>query len=272
MSSERIAILGPKGTFSEEAALRFNPDLERAAYSSIEEVFDAVRGGAARYGVVPVENSLEGSVSATLELLLKSDIQICREIVLDITHCLMALPGTGIQEIEEVISHPHALAQCRGFLKTLPGVKTRNFPSTAEAAREIASKGLSKTAAIGSRIAADLYGLSILEEGVEDEERNQTRFFVLSKECPEKSGQIKTSIVIAVRDRPGALYEILGYFARGGVNLTKIESRPTKKSLGDYIFYIDFLGDAGDERIRGILEKVAGLTTFFKVLGSYSTG
>jgi prephenate dehydratase len=267
-----IALLGPEGTFTGEAALMADPDAERVYCETIEDVFDAVTSGGTEKGIVPVENSLEGSVSATLEMLLSTDVSICREVILDISHYLLALPGVEMSDIKEIISHPHALAQCRGFLKSLQEVKTRNFPSTAEAAREVVAKGLKTTAAIAPRIAADIYGLNILKEGIQEQEKNQTRFFVISKKCPMSGGIKKTSIVIGLKDRPGALHEILGHFAKAQVNLTKIESRPTKKSLGDYIFYVDFIGDRGDEKIQSILEAVKNLTTSFKVLGSYSTG
>ena len=268
--SLKIALLGPKGTFSEEAAARFNPGLEKVFCDSIEDVFEAVTEGRAGHGIVPVENSLEGSVAPTLELLLKTGVSICREIVLDISHCLLVLPGTKTRDIKEVISHPHALGQCKGFIKSLRGIKTRNSPSTAEAAREVASKKLKDTAAIAPRIAAEIYGLEVLKEDVQDQEKNQTRFFIIALKCPKGQKKEKTSIVMGLKDRPGALYEVLGHFAKAGINLTKIESRPTKKSLGDYIFYIDFIGDAGDERIKRILDEVKGLTTTLKVLGSYT--
>lgn len=268
----RLALLGPKGTFTEEAAFKADPDAEKIYCQTIEEVFDAVTTDRAERGIVPVENSLEGSVSATLDMLLSTEVSICREVVLDINHCLLGLPEAGIGEIIEVISHSHALAQCRGFLKSLSGITTRNFPSTAEAAREVAIKGLKQTAAIASKIAADVYGLNILKEGIQDQERNQTRFFVISNKCSETSKEKKTSIVFGLRDRPGALNEILGHFAKADINLTKIESRPTKKSLGDYIFFIDFIGDADDEGIKKILKKIKDITSYYKVLGSYSTG
>jgi prephenate dehydratase len=269
--SSTIALLGPKGTFSGEAALKFDPQAKRLFCDSIEEVFDSIVGERAEYGIVPVENSLEGSVSATLEMFLKARVRICSEVVLDIDHCLLVYHGAQIDDIREVISHPHALAQCRGFLRSLIGVKTRNFPSTGEAAREVADKKLKTTAAIGPRIAANIYDLSILKEGVQDQETNQTRFFIIALKCPLIRGKKKTSIVIGLKDRPGALYEVLEHFARGGINLTKIESRPTKKSLGDYIFYIDFMGDGEDKKIKEILNRLKTSTTTLKVLGSYST-
>ena len=270
--NHRLALLGPKGTFTEEAALTADPEAERIYCETIEEVFETVAAGGAEKGIVPVENSLEGSVSVTLDMLLSSEVSICSEVVLDISHSLMALPGSDIGDINEVISHPHALAQCRNFLKSMPGVKTRNFPSTAEAAREVSEKSLATTAAIAPRLAAKIYGLNILREGVQDKQRNQTRFFVISNNCPETSGQKKTSIVFGLKDRPGALHEILGHFAKAEINLTKIESRPTKKSLGDYIFFIDFMGAADDEKIAGLLSTVESHTSYYKVLGSYSVG
>ncbi len=204
-------------------------------------------------------------------MLLKEKVEICRELVLDIKHCLLVLPGTELSGINEVLSHPHALAQCRDFVKSLTGVRTRNYPSTAEAAAEVASKSLKNSAAIASKIAGELYGLKIVRKGIQDQERNQTRFFVLSKKCPQALDEAKTSIVLGLKDRPGALYEILGFFAREQVNLTKIESRPSKKSLGDYIFYIDFIGHHNNKKIKAILKDVKDNATFFKVLGSYST-
>ncbi len=268
----RLALLGPKGTFTEEAALKADPRAEKIYCQTIDEVFEAVAEGRVEMGIVPVENSLEGSVFATLDLLLSTEVSICREIVLDISHCLLALPGVDVSEIKEMASHPHALAQCRGLLKSHPDVKTRNFPSTAEAAREVAAKKLRSTGVIAPRIAAEIYGLNILMENVQDEEVNQTRFFMISNKCPETLGKKKTSIVFGLNDRPGALHEILGHFAKAEINLTKIESRPTKKSLGDYLFFVDFIGDSGDEKIGSLLATVKSLTTYYKVLGSYSVG
>jgi len=265
----RISILGPRGTFSEEAARRFDPEASKVFCSSIDEVFDSVEKGKAEHGIVPVENSLEGSVAATLQLLLTTPLRICAEIVIDVKHCLLALPGSRMEDIREVISHPHALAQCRGYIKSLGDVRTRNLPSTAEAAREVSVKRLRGSAAIAPRIAAELYGLTVLAEGVQDEGRNQTRFFALGRECGDGEAE-KTSIILGLEDRPGALYKVLGYFARANINLTKIESRPTRKSLGDYIFYIDFEGDAREERVGAVLRKVRARATFFKVLGSYA--
>jgi len=271
MSSE-LALLGPGGTFSEEAAVRFAPDLNRKYCGTIEDVFESVLEGNAEYGIVPVENSLEGSVAQTLEMLNTSDVRVCREITLKINHCLMALIGTELSDIKEIVSHPHALGQCKKFIKTLPTVKTRNFSSTAEAAKDITDKKLIGTGAIASKIAAKLYGLAILKEGIQDNVNNQTRFFVISRDCrPENDSLSKTSIVIGLKDKPGALYVVLGLFAKADVNLTKIESRPTKKTLGDYIFYIDFIGNINEGKMKNLLDEVMKRSTHFKVFGSYST-
>ncbi|MFQ6137201.1 MAG: prephenate dehydratase [Candidatus Hydrothermarchaeales archaeon] len=264
----KIAILGPRGTFSEEASLRFR-DRELVLCSDIADIFEKVIDGDVNCGIVPVENSLEGSVGMTLELLHKRDVKIAGEIVIDIEHDLMALPGSSLEQIKEVVSHPHALAQCKGFLKDL-GVKTRNFASTAEAAKEIAEKGLRRIAAIAPRISAELYGLEILREGIQDDEQNQTRFLIIADRDHEETGRDKTSLILeAKEDRPGALFEILRPFAEENINLTKIESRPSRRALGDYLFYIDLEGHRKEPAVKRVLEELEKDTAHMKVLGSY---
>lgn len=264
----KVAILGPRGTFSEEAANLFDesPDIELCG--DIEEIFESVISGVCEFGIVPMENSLEGSIGMTSELLLKEDVKIYKEIVLDIRQSLMALEGASLGDITEVISHPHALAQCKGTLREL-GVKSRNFSSTAEAAKEIAEKNLEGTGALASRVAASLYGLEILKDDAQDGDGNQTRFFVISKNDHERTGNDKTSLIIGLKDRPGALFDTLKSFADKNVNLTKIESRPTRKALGDYIFYIDLEGHREDGAVSAVLEELKESTAFLKVLGSY---
>jgi prephenate dehydratase len=264
----KVAILGPRGTFSEEAAFLFDSNPDILLCHDIEGIFGHVISGSADYGIVPVENSLEGSIGMTSELLLKEDVKIFKEIVLDIRHSLIGLEGTSIGDISEIISHPHALVQCKGLLKEL-NVKTRNFSSTADAAREVAEKGLKDTAAIAPKVAASLYGLKIHREDIQDEDRNQTRFFVISKEDHERTQNNKTSLVIGLKDRPGALYDALKSFAERNINLTKIESRPSRKALGDYIFYIDLEGHREDEAVSEVLDELKANTAFLKVLGSY---
>lgn len=264
----RVAILGPRGTFSEEAAFLFGENPDILLCRDIEEIFGHVSSGSADYGIVPVENSLEGPVGMTYELLLREDVKIFKELVLDIRHSLMAVDGCSIDDIREVISHPQPLAQCKGTLKKL-SVKTRNFPSTAEAAREVAEKGMKGTAAIAPKVAASIYGLKILAEDLQDDDKNQTRFFVIAKKDHERTKSDKTSLIIGLKDRPGALYDTLKSFAEKNINLTKIESRPSRRALGDYVFYIDLEGHRDDEDVREVLEDLRANTAFFKVLGSY---
>lgn len=261
-------MLGPRGTFSEEAALRYFKEPELRYREDIEGIFEDVLKGDADYGLVPIENSLEGSVGVTLDLLLRQEVRIWGEVVIDVKHSLLALKGATLGEIREVLSHPHALAQCRGFLKRY-GLKTKNYPSTAGAAREVAEKKLCSLAAIAPERAATLYGLAVLKREIQDEDFNQTRFLVIARRDHEATGRDKTSIIFALEDRPGALYEALKPFALGGINLTKIESRPSKKALGDYVFYVDLEGHRSDDRIRKALAELKSRVTFLKVLGSY---
>jgi prephenate dehydratase len=264
----KVAILGPRGTFSEEAANLFDKNPDIVSCHDIEEIFGNVISGSADFGIVPVENSLEGAIGMTAELLLKEDVKVFKEIVLDIRHSLMTLEGTDIGDITEIISHTHALAQCKGTLREL-NAKTRNFSSTAEAAKEVAEKGLASTAAIAPKVAASLYGLKILKEDIQDEDKNQTRFFVISKNDHKSTGNDKTSLIIGLKDRPGALYDTLKSFAEKNINLTKIESRPSRRALGDYIFYIDLEGHREDGVVSEVLEELKESTAFLKVLGSY---
>jgi len=271
----KLAVLGPKGTFSHEAALKFCRGCDIIFCKDLEEIFEKVEKSRVDYGIVPVENSLEGSVTLTLELLLERNVEICREIVININHHLLALKGVKPHSMKYVFSHPHALAQCRGIIKKLK-LDTRNFLSTAEAAREIAEKKIANAAAIASEMAAKTYGLEIIKKNVQDNTENKTRFFIVSKKCEDKAvkkaNKVKTSIIVGVKDQPGALYGMLGSFAKRGINLTKIESRPSKKMLGDYVFYIDFEGDKEERRIRDLLKEISAAATFIKALGSYSYG
>ncbi|MDI9618532.1 prephenate dehydratase [Methanothermobacter sp.] len=266
MAGESIAYLGPEGTFTEEAALHIGEKL--LAFDSILEVLGAVASGKASRGVVPIENSIEGPVGVTLDLLAwEYDLCIEREIILRVRHNLLVNRGVSLGEVREVYSHPQSLAQCRRFLEKL-GVTTHSAPSTAAAARTIV--GRRELAAIGTRRAADIYGLDVLAEDIQDFDPNFTRFIVLSEKDHEPTGRDKTSIVFSLaEDRPGGLYEVLGFFAEHGVNLTKIESRPSKRGLGKYIFFVDFEGHRKDAVIMDVLDCIADRTPFFKILGSY---
>jgi len=259
-----ISFLGPKGTFTHEAASKIGDNL--TDYCSIPQVMESVESEKYLKGVVPIENSIEGSVGITLDSLAhKFNLKISGEIILPINHHLLS--NVDFSKIEDVYSHPQALAQCQSFLDE------NNFTShyalsTAQAAKNILN--MDNAGAIGTLKAAELYGLNIVESNIQDTDNNQTRFVVLSKKDCEKTGHDKTSIVFSIyEDYPGQLYQILEVFAKNNVNLTKIESRPSKKGLGKYIFFIDFLGHRNDENIKEILDKIEKLVPFIKILGSY---
>lgn len=264
----KVAILGPRGTYSEEAACRFMLSPSLVPAGDIEGIFDLVARGEVEFGVVPIENSLEGSVQLAQEFLIKEDVSIYSEVVLDINHCLLAMEGVRLEEVKEVVSHPQALAQCKRFVARL-GVKTRESLSTAEAARQIREKELKSSAAIAPPSSAQLYNLEVLKEGIQDMEENQTRFLIISQRDHGPTGGDKTSIIFSLKDEPGALYRVLKIFAEEGINLTKIESRPTRRALGEYIFFIDFEGHREEERTKKVLAQLESATSFFKLLGSY---
>jgi len=260
--SSKVAVLGPKGTFTEAAAKRLFSDAKLAYMDDVNGVFEYVDSGTGE-GVVAIENSLEGSVVKNLELLLEHDVRICGEVTLDIGLCLMK--KKGVKEIKTVLSHPHALAQCKKYLKEKhPKAKLHSTDSTAAAMLELDK--MVDAAAIGPKGAAETYGLDIVEENIQDD-YSQTRFIAISKkECWGK----KTSIIFAVKDEPGALYSVLRIFSDNNINLTKIESRPSRKKLGEYIFYVDFENNSLDKKgIEGLLLKIKERTTLLKNLGSY---
>jgi prephenate dehydratase len=260
-----VAILGPKGTFTETAARKLFGEAELTHCDTVEEVFDSVDNGA-DYGVVAIENSLEGSVNTTMDCLMEYDVNIFKEAVLDIHLCLMAAPKTTPGDIRTIISHPHALPQCKKFLKkNFPQAKARAHESTAAAMKEIKERSLRDTAAVGPRESAAIYGLEVLFENIEDAP-SQTRFLAVSK----KPGiGDKTSIIFALKDRPGALSAALKDFADRGINLTRIESRPSKRKLGEYSFYVDFAGSLQEPKVKEVLSSLKEKTSFIKVLGSY---
>lgn len=270
MTLLRVGFLGPSGTFTAQAMARFysGQDYEGVPYAEIPELFGAVAAGEVAAGVVPVENSLEGSVNVTLDLLVRDPaVVIVGEVILPVVHHLLARrPG----RITRVLSHPHALAQCRAFLeRELPGVVREATTSTAEAARLVAAADES-WAAIGTEEAAERYGLVVVARAIQDSAENETRFVVIGREPASRTGKDKTSIAFSLRhDRPGALYAALGEFARRGINLTKIESRPARRSIGHYIFFIDCEGHREDAPVAAALAAIVEMSTFFKVLGSY---
>ncbi|MDI3281397.1 MAG: prephenate dehydratase [Bacillota bacterium] len=242
---------------------------------SLWDVVEAVAEGRADLAVAPLENSIEGSVPLTLDLLLRHPgIRVVGEVILPVAHHLAAGPGVTLAEVREVISHPHALAQCREYLRRrLPEAVQVPAASTAEAAAEVARRPAGR-AAITTRAAVERYGLTLLEEEIQDLRDNVTRFIVLGRgEVPRRTGRDKTSLVLStLSDRPGALYRILREFAVREINLTRIESRPAKTMLGEYLFFIDFEGHQEEEPVRAALEAVRPLTSFFRILGSFPRG
>ncbi len=262
----KIGFLGPVGTFTEEAAALVGNNL--VAFDTILQVLDAVEKNEVDVGVVPIENSIEGPVGITLDLLVHDyDLKIKREIIIPVSHNLLINPKTNINNIEFVNSHMQALSQCRNFIESL-NVVVNATPSTSAAAEMV--KGNNNSAAIGTKRAAEIYGLKIVETDIQDYKNNVTRFVVISKKDHGQTGNDKTSIVFSiVEDKPGGLYEILGLFADNNINLTKIESRPSKEKLGNYLFFVDLEGHRTDELIRYILNIIRSKVGYIKVLGSY---
>jgi prephenate dehydratase len=267
----RYAFLGPAGTFSEEALFSLGiEDLEPMACATIAEVFEAVERGQADAGVVPIENSVEGSVPATLDALaFDTQLEIQMELVRDIHHCLVVAPGVTAAEITQIVAHPQASGQCRRWLaRNMLGRPVLAANSNAEAVQTaVANPG---TAAIGPALAAELYGAEILECNVEDYAGNQTRFVLIGRGLRPRTGDDKTSLALFMKkDKPGALLMILSEFAYADINLTKIQSRPTKRQLGDYMFFVDFQGHVDDQNVRTALDCLRLKLREVKVLGSF---
>jgi prephenate dehydratase len=271
----RVAFLGPPGTFTEEALLG-QADLaeaDLAPYPSMPDVLAAVAGGDADLGFVPIENSIEGTVRLTLDsLIFEHDLLIQREVVLPIRENLLAPPGLSLGDVRRVVSFPEALGQCRQFFaRELPGVELVAATSTAEAVRHVAEERPPGTAALGTALAAKLYGLEVLAADVEDHEENSTRFVLVARDgIPPATGHDKTSIVCFQQtDQPGSLHGILGQFTARNINLTKLASRPTKQALGEYCFIIDFVGHVDDEVVADCLRDLHAQLREVKFLGSY---
>lgn len=267
----KVAYLGPAGTFGEEAALRFSEGAERVPCASHAAVAAAVETGTADCGVLAIENSLNGSVAETLDILIHDvDLQIQNEVVVPVVHNLIAKPGCLMADIRVVYSHPQALGQCRQYLeRALPGAQLEATLSTAAAVGTAIGHGCA-AAAIATARAAELFGGRILAAGIQDADNNVTRFVVVGRGTPEPTGRDRTSIVFTFpQDTPGALAGVLNEFAKRGINCTKIESRPTKEVLGEYAFLIDFEGHAATAGGAEVLAAIRPLCETVKVLGSY---
>jgi chorismate mutase/prephenate dehydratase len=265
----KVAFQGEIGAYSESAVYSFfGPSVEVKPCETLSEVFESVKREETPYGVVPIENSIEGSVNQTYDLFLEYDLKVCGEIVLRIVHCLIAHPGTKLNQIKTVYSHPQALAQCRKFLEKL-GCRLMSTFDTAGSVKMIKEEGLKDAGAVASQRAAEIYDMKVLAKEIGDTPNNYTRFFVLSKQDSPPSGQDKTSIIFSVKSVPGALYHILEEFAVRNINLTKIESRPTKRTPWEYNFYLDFEGHRNEEKCQEALKSIRDKTLFVKILGSY---
>lgn len=264
----RVSYFGPAGSYTHIASIqRFGDSTEFAPADTIPDVFNMVERKEANYGVIPVENSTEGIVSHTLDMFLLSDLRIIAEIFAPISHNLLSA-GTEISQIKRVYSMPQAIAQCRNWLRThLPGVEVLEASSTAKAAK--LCQGYPSSAAVASSLAAREYGLNIIAEAIEDNPHNRTRFLVVGYSKPNPSGKDKTSIVFSVPHKSGSLYRALSIFDQEGINMTMIESRPTKQMPWEYVFFIDVQGHEKDEAVQRALSELAEQAMFVRVLGSY---
>jgi chorismate mutase/prephenate dehydratase len=264
-----VAFQGEPGAYSEEACFQyFGPSVTVKPCESLDDVFRLVEQDEVPYGVVPIENSLEGTVNRVYDLLLNSSLKVCGELEVRIMHCLIANPESSLDTIKRVYSHPQALAQCQTFLHHLD---FEEIPAsdTAGSVRLIKEQRLTDAAAIASRRAAEIYGMKILANEIADNPNNFTRFFVLAKHDSPPTGKDKTSIVFSVKHKPGTLYGAIKEFADNKLNLTKIESRPTRQKAWEYNFYLDFEGHHQDKIVKDTLARLEAHSLFLKVLGSY---
>jgi prephenate dehydratase len=264
----RVAFQGERGAFSEDAVATFFGDVKLTPCRSFKHVFEAVSKDEADFGVVPIENSQAGSINETYDLLLKYDLNIYGEIDLRVNHCLMALPGESLKSIITVYSHPQALAQCEQFLSKM-GAEIVPTYDTAGSAKLIRDKKLAKCAAVASKRVAQIYDMQILAENIQTIPTNYTKFFAVSKQKAKHVANSKTSLIFATKNVPGALYDCLGAFAKRGINLTKLESRPSKDKPWEYIFYVDLEGHLEDDICKQALADLKKKTSFLKILGSY---
>lgn len=268
-TNQIIAFQGEPGAYSQQAVREFfGSKTESLPCRSFQEIFTAVQNGTATQGMLPVENSLAGTVIPAYDLLVDHDLRVQAEAIVRVEHCLMAAPGTKLSDIKRAKSHHQALAQCAHNLKRM-GIEAIDYYDTAGAARDLATNPEPATAAIASALAAETYGLEILARNIEDLDFNFTRFFVLGKSDPPRKGKSKTSIIFTTRHVPGALYTVLGHLAKQGINLTKIESRPRRNRPWHYLFYVDFEGHEDDPPVQEAMLGILKQASFLKVLGSY---
>ena len=265
----RIAYQGEPGAYSEAAALAFEPSATPLPCRSFEEVFQAVEEGKAGRGILPMENSIGGSIHRNYDLLVEHELPIVGEIELKVDHCLMVLPGVRLEDVKVVHSHPQALAQCEKFLKGLPGVEIAAVYDTAGGAKLIREGGQRNAAAIASRRAADVFDLEVLQQGVQDFDSNITRFFIIARNASAPEGADKTTIAFALPNQPGALFRALSVFALRGIDLTKLESRPLRGRPWEYMFYADLAVSRDDLQCKRALVNLAEFARWVRTLGTY---
>ncbi|GAB4498671.1 MAG: prephenate dehydratase [Anaerolineales bacterium] len=264
----KIAFQGEPGAYSEQAVFNYFGDVETVPCESFDVMFDSVVSGKSDLALAPIENSLAGSIHQNYDLLLRHNLHIVGEYFLRVRHCLIAMPGVKKEDIKKAISHPQALGQCAAYLRN-HGIKAEQAYDTAGSVKMLMESGAKDVAAIASRRAAELYGMQILEEGIEDNAENYTRFLAVGRESVVPTEEAKTSIVFTLKNVPGSLFKAMSVFALRDIDLTKIESRPLQGKPWEYLFYIDLIGSTQNETVQRALDHLAEYAVMVRVLGSY---
>ena len=264
----KVAFQGEPGAYSEQAVFNYLGNVETLPCESFDVMFDSVVSGQSDMALAPIENSLAGSIHQNYDLLLRHDLHIVGEYFLRVQHCLISMPGVKKEDIKKAISHPQALGQCAAYLRNL-GIKPEQVYDTAGSVKMLKESGVRDVAAIASRRAAEIYEMQILEEGIEDNSENFTRFLAVGREATVPEGEAKTSIVFSLKNLPGSLFKAMSVFALRDIDLTKIESRPLQGKPWEYLFYIDFIGSAQNETVQRALDHLGEYAVTLRVLGSY---